>query len=71
VGDGVSGLLFAPSDWDQLAAQTERLLNDQALRVAVAERGKAKVLAEFTARKSATEMGRLFKDNAGSIAAVN
>jgi glycosyltransferase involved in cell wall biosynthesis len=71
VDDGLSGLLFAPSDWDQLARQIERLLNDQELRGAVAERGKAKVLAEFDARKSATQMGRLFNDNAGSTVAVN
>lgn len=70
VEDGVSGLLFAPSNWDELSAQIERLLNDNALCDAVAERGKAKVTAEFDARKSADQIGRLFEHSARSNVAV-
>jgi len=70
VEDGASGLLFAPSNWDELAEQIERLLNDRALCEAVAARGKAMVEAEFDVRKSATRMGRLFEDYARSKAMV-
>lgn len=70
VEDGTSGLLFAPSNWDELAERIERLLNDRALCEAVAERGKTIVEAEFDAQKSATRMGRLFDDYAHPNTAV-
>jgi hypothetical protein len=37
------------------------LLTDDMLREAMAERGKAKVGAEFDARNSAAQIGRLFE----------
>lgn len=70
VEDGTSGLLFAPSNWDELAEQIERLLNDRPLCEAVAARGKTMVEAEFDVRKSATRIGRLFEDYARSKAMV-
>ena len=56
----MSGLLFAPSDWDQLEQQIERLIADRSLREAVAKRGKVKVSEEFVASKSAERLGQLF-----------
>ena len=61
VEDSVSGLLFAPSNWDELTTRLERLLTDDMLCEAMAERGKAKVGAEFDARNSAAQIGRLFE----------
>ena len=61
VEDGASGLLFTPSNWDELGDQIERLLTDRDLYERVAELGKTKVAAEFDARKSAAEMLRLFE----------
>lgn len=61
VEDGESGLLFTPSNWDELRDRIERLLTDRDLYDRIAERAKAKVTAEFDARKSAAEMLRLFE----------
>ena len=65
VEDGASGLLFTPSNWDELGDRIERLLTDRDLYERVAELGKTKVAAEFDARKSAAEMLRLFETRAG------
>jgi colanic acid/amylovoran biosynthesis glycosyltransferase len=56
----MSGLLFAPSNWDDLEQQIERLIADRPLREAVTKRGKAKVSEEFVASKSAEQLGQLF-----------
>lgn len=60
VEDGQTGLLFAPSNWDELEHQIERLLTDKPLYAAVSERGKVKVADEFDARKSAAMMADQF-----------
>jgi glycosyltransferase involved in cell wall biosynthesis len=60
IEDGVSGLLFTPSNWDELAACVERLLSDAALRESLAEHGKRKVAAEFDVEKSAETLSRHF-----------
>ena len=61
VEDGSTGLLFSPSDWDDLTAKMERLLTDDALRSSVAERGLERVRSEFDTRKSAKLLSKLFK----------
>jgi glycosyltransferase involved in cell wall biosynthesis len=65
VEDGLGGLLFAPSDWNDLAGCIERLLTDQALYAALADHGKRKVADEFDVRKSAATLSRLFEQAAG------
>jgi glycosyltransferase involved in cell wall biosynthesis len=65
VEDGVGGLLFAPSDWDDLAGCIERLLAEKALYAALADHGKRKVTDEFDVRKSAAVLSRLFEQAAG------
>ena len=60
VSDGKTGLLFAPSDWDELAQCIERLLSDRALGETLAQNGKWKITSEFDTRKSATSLGGLF-----------
>ena len=62
VEDGIGGLLFAPSDWDELEARIERLVSDRALYDAVAEHGKEKVSGAFDVRKSAAKMVELFEE---------
>ena len=44
VEDGESGLLFTPSNWDELASCIRRLVDDDALREKLAERGRSKVV---------------------------
>ena len=60
VSDGKTGLLFAPSDWDELAQCIERLLSDSDLSETLAQNGKWKITSEFDTRKSATTLGGLF-----------
>ena len=61
VSDGKTGLLFAPSDWDELAQCISRLLSDKDLCAMLAQNGKFKITSEFDTRKSAGELGDLFK----------
>lgn len=61
VEDGQTGLLFDPSNWDDLAVCIERFLNDEALGNALAENAKSKVAAEFDTRKSAAQLAELFQ----------
>ena len=61
VSDGKTGLLFAPSDWDELVLCIARLLSDKDLRATLAQNGKFKITSEFDTRKSASELGDLFK----------
>lgn len=58
---GTGGLLFSPSNWEELAGCVERLLTDDKLYGMMSESGKQKVAAEFDARKSAEILSRLFK----------
>ena len=60
VEDDRTGLLFAPSDWDELASRIDFLLGNEAVRGRLAEQAKAKVASEFDTRKSAEELARLF-----------
>ena len=62
VEDGTTGLLFSPSNWNELEQQIERLMTDKTLRGSLAQRAKDKVTAEFDTRKSAAELSRLFQD---------
>ena len=47
VTDEQDGLLFRPSDWDDLAEKMTRLLTDPILRAGLAKAGRAKIEAEF------------------------
>jgi colanic acid/amylovoran biosynthesis glycosyltransferase len=47
VTDEQDGLLFRPSDWDDLAEKVIRLLTDPILRARLGEAGRAKIEAEF------------------------
>jgi colanic acid/amylovoran biosynthesis glycosyltransferase len=61
VEDGTSGLLFTPSNWDELAARMRRLFDDDALRAKLASRGREAVDAEFDVDRSAERLRNLFK----------
>ncbi len=60
VEDGETGLLFTPSDWDELATRIDSLLGDEALQARLTEQARAKVASEFDTRKSAKEIAELF-----------
>ena len=64
VEDGQSGLLFTPSNWDELASCICRLVDDDALREKFAGRGRTKVAAEFDIERSAKRLRELLGSTA-------
>jgi colanic acid/amylovoran biosynthesis glycosyltransferase len=64
VEDGQSGLLFTPSNWDELASCICRLVDDDALREKFAGRGRTKVAAEFDIQRSAKRLRELLGSTA-------
>jgi colanic acid/amylovoran biosynthesis glycosyltransferase len=60
VDHGATGLLFTPSDWDDLATQIIRLLNDGALRASIAIRAREKIENEFDIQNSSEALSRKF-----------
>lgn len=48
IRDGENGLLFKAGDWRQLAAQLERLYNDEPLRFQLAQAGQKTILTEWS-----------------------
>ena len=65
VEDGRSGLLFTPSDWDELAVQMRRLAEDPALREKLSQRGRATVQSRFDIAESARQLRDLFEGQRG------
>ena len=63
--DGVSGLLFAPGDADDLAAGLDRLLGSQDLRQALANNAKRRVETMFSLDGTYTAMMGLFDTLSG------
>ena len=64
IEDGKNGLLFTPSNWDELADRMRRLIDDDAMRECFAKRGLATVKAQFDTDRSAKRLRELF--SAGS-----
>src|SRR3954447_4989852 len=59
VEDDQNGLLFTPSNWDELASCIRRLVDDDALREKFAGWGRTKVAAEFDIERSAERLREL------------
>jgi glycosyltransferase involved in cell wall biosynthesis len=62
VEDGKSGLLFTPSNWNELAKCMRRLIADNALRDQLVRRGREAVSAEFDVHRSAEQLRNLFSN---------
>lgn len=60
VTDGVEGLLFTPSNWDELAGRITDLAGDESLRRRLGEAGPARIAKEFDIKLSAEALRRLF-----------
>jgi colanic acid/amylovoran biosynthesis glycosyltransferase len=61
VEEGQTGLLFAPSNWDELTEALDRLASDPTLRRRLGAAGPARVAEEFDIRTSALRLRRLFQ----------
>ena len=59
VDDGKTGLLFTPSNWEELGDCMDRLLSDDKLCAAITEQAKARVREEFDGRKSAAKLAEI------------
>jgi hypothetical protein len=66
VEDGVHGLLFAPSAWDELAECLHRLLSDAGLRARLSQGNRAKIEAEFEISKAVLPLEQRFGGGDGS-----
>jgi glycosyltransferase involved in cell wall biosynthesis len=62
VQDGVSGLLVAPGNGDELAAGLRRLIEDGSLRQALGAGGRRLVEAEFALSRSATQLRAILEE---------
>jgi len=60
VVDGESGLLFSPSNWEELATCIRSLVTDEALRQSLVERARESAAAGFDIDKSAMQLRELF-----------
>lgn len=65
VRDGVSGRLVPPDDPGELAAAIEAALRDGASSAAMAEAGRADVLARFTRERLAEDVRALYRELTG------
>ena len=70
IEDGRSGLLVPTADSVSLARALERLLADAPLARAMGERGRQRVLAQFTWARTARRLSELLEDAADCTASV-
>src|SRR4051812_12335413 len=61
VEDGVTGVLVPTGDVDALAAALEPLMRDVAAATAMGERGRARVLAQFSLDAEAARIGEVYR----------
>jgi glycosyltransferase involved in cell wall biosynthesis len=66
VEDGETGLLFTPSNWNELSSSIDRLLGEEGLRTRLVEKAKAKIVSEFDTRSSAKQLAKLFSATGGT-----
>lgn len=64
VEDGCNGLLFTPSDWNELGQQIERLLGDSELRARLANHARQTIVSDFDIARSASALESLFSTEA-------
>jgi glycosyltransferase involved in cell wall biosynthesis len=62
VRDGESGLLFTPSDWNELAQCIRELVRNKELRKRLAAAGRQRVAGEFEISRSAEQLLELFRN---------
>ena len=65
IEEGRSGLLFTPSDWDELASCMRRIASDAKLRASLAEEGRNRVANEFDIKRSAKRIHELLFPEGG------
>lgn len=65
VDDGVSGVLFRPADWDELAHAAAALLADEPRCRRLAEAGRRRVEQEFSVERAVDPLWRRLRDVVG------
>jgi glycosyltransferase involved in cell wall biosynthesis len=64
VEDGRNGLLFTPSNWDELGGCIQRLLSDRELYERLSAAARMTIAAEFDSLESARQLVELFRESA-------
>ena len=64
IDDGRNGLLFTPSNWNELEGRIERLLGDESLRARLVGQARQTVVREFDIARSADALASLFSTEA-------
>ena len=64
IEDNRNGLLFTPSNWDELALCIRRLAKDKKLQESLATAGRERLSVEFESHRSAERLLRLFRKEA-------
>ena len=59
VEDGETGLLFTPSNWDELASRLDELLKNSQLRKRISAQARARIESEFDIKQSAQALSQL------------
>jgi glycosyltransferase involved in cell wall biosynthesis len=62
IRDGVDGLLVAPSDVDGLVEALAKLMDDEALRLRLAQDGRARILEHYHLQRNVEELGAIFTE---------
>ena len=65
VHDGVTGLLFRPSDWGHLEERMRMLADDRSLRTSLADAGSVAVATEFAIDSAVEPLARFFAERRG------
>ena len=65
VRDGVTGLIVPPGDADALADRLVRLRSDPALRAAMGDVGRARILSDFSVERMVRGMLRVYAEALG------
>ena len=68
IDDGRNGLLFTPSNWNELEDRIERLLRDESLRARLVEQARQNIVREFDIARSADALASLFSTEANPAA---
>jgi glycosyltransferase involved in cell wall biosynthesis len=70
VEDGKTGLLFTPSNWDELAQRISLLICDPELYAKIADRAQGAVAAQFDVRLAVARLSELFQSRSAKPSAT-
>jgi len=70
IRNGIDGLLVAPSDVDALVEALAKLMDDEPLRLRLAQTGRKRVLENYNLRRNVERLGAIFAERVKPQASV-